>query len=177
MSIINLHSIDDIDSWLKEPNNLYIGRSTNKLKGSKWRNRYKLSIFKSRIKVVTLFERYVRHNKNLIQDLGELKGKTLGCWCAPLLCHGQILLQLAEIYWVGQSTLNNLFPAFPAFGPPKVLVFEATLQEMSSPNTRKLIVTNLEANITVQQLRSFFALYQDDQVKEHSSVEISQNTN
>jgi len=26
----------------------------------------------------------------------ELKGKVLGCWCAPQLCHGDILKELAN---------------------------------------------------------------------------------
>jgi len=30
--------------------------------------------------------------------LPELKGKRLGCWCAPLPCHGDILRELCELY-------------------------------------------------------------------------------
>jgi hypothetical protein len=26
----------------------------------------------------------------------ELKGKVLGCWCAPKLCHGDILAEIAN---------------------------------------------------------------------------------
>lgn len=29
-------------------------------------------------------------------DIGELKGKDLVCWCAPLPCHADILLELAN---------------------------------------------------------------------------------
>ena len=32
----------------------------------------------------------------ILDHLHELKGKRLGCWCAPLLCHGEVLLELAE---------------------------------------------------------------------------------
>ena len=32
----------------------------------------------------------------LLKDLHELKGKILGCWCSPLLCHGHILAELAN---------------------------------------------------------------------------------
>lgn len=28
-----------------------------------------------------------------------LAGKTLGCWCAPLPCHGDVLLELANTPW------------------------------------------------------------------------------
>lgn len=33
--------------------------------------------------------------QHLLEDLHELKGKVLGCWCAPKLCHGHILSELA----------------------------------------------------------------------------------
>lgn len=26
----------------------------------------------------------------------ELRGKTLGCWCAPRACHGDVLLEIAN---------------------------------------------------------------------------------
>ena len=32
----------------------------------------------------------------IIKDLGELKGKILGCWCRPNKCHGDILVELAN---------------------------------------------------------------------------------
>ena len=31
-----------------------------------------------------------------MNDLDELKGKTLGCWCKPNNCHGDILIELAN---------------------------------------------------------------------------------
>lgn len=35
-------------------------------------------------------------NEELLQQLPELKGKTLGCWCKPGKCHGDILLELIK---------------------------------------------------------------------------------
>jgi hypothetical protein len=29
-------------------------------------------------------------------DLKELKGKVLGCWCSPLPCHGDTLIELLK---------------------------------------------------------------------------------
>ena len=34
----------------------------------------------------------------LRQELLEMKGKNLGCWCHPESCHGNVLLELIEIY-------------------------------------------------------------------------------
>ncbi len=36
----------------------------------------------------------VKKNESLMNDLDELKGKTLGCWCCPERCHGDILIDL-----------------------------------------------------------------------------------
>jgi hypothetical protein len=35
-------------------------------------------------------------NPELFSKLPELKGKVLGCWCAPKACHGDILSELAN---------------------------------------------------------------------------------
>ena len=37
-----------------------------------------------------------RADGSVILDLNELKGKDLVCWCAPLSCHADILLELAN---------------------------------------------------------------------------------
>ena len=31
-----------------------------------------------------------------MNDLHELKDKVLGCWCKPLSCHGDILVELIK---------------------------------------------------------------------------------
>jgi hypothetical protein len=37
--------------------------------------------------------------KPLLDDLNELKGKKLGCWCKPKKsCHGDILIELVKKY-------------------------------------------------------------------------------
>ena len=37
-----------------------------------------------------------RDDGSLILDLSELRGKDLVCWCKPLPCHADILLELAN---------------------------------------------------------------------------------
>ena len=32
----------------------------------------------------------------ILEHLHELRGKVLGCWCAPLACHGDVLERLAN---------------------------------------------------------------------------------
>jgi len=68
---------------------LYIGR------GSKWGNPYKIGRDGDRAEVIALYERHVREERpDLRAALPELHGKALGCYCAPLPCHGDVLAQL-----------------------------------------------------------------------------------
>lgn len=81
----------------KEPFDVYIGRP------SKWGNPYShkdgtLAQFKvdTREEAVAKYESLLLSSPDLLRDLGELKNKTLACWCAPQLCHGHILAKLAD---------------------------------------------------------------------------------
>lgn len=83
----------------KYPYDVYIGRP------SKWGNPFShkentLAKFKTntREEAVLAFKEYILNGdgKHLLNDLHELKGKILGCWCSPLACHGDILSELSE---------------------------------------------------------------------------------
>lgn len=41
-------------------------------------------------------EHYLPHKPSLLSRLPELRGKALGCWCAPEACHGEVLKARAE---------------------------------------------------------------------------------
>ena len=81
----------------KAPFDIYIGRP------SKWGNPYShkddtIAEFKvkDRREAVQKFEEYLLGNEELMKSLNELKGKTLGCWCKPASCHGDILKKYAD---------------------------------------------------------------------------------
>lgn len=81
----------------KEGFDVYVGR------GSKWGNPYSHKegtlaeyVVESRREAVQKFEEYLLSNEELMESLSELKGKTLGCWCKPKSCHGDILLRYAN---------------------------------------------------------------------------------
>ena len=94
--IINLRTVADIERWLQDPNNIYIRRQTKNIEGSKWGNPFRLSKYNyCRETVVTLYEEYITKNQELATSIKELQGKTLGCWCAPEACHGDVLHRLA----------------------------------------------------------------------------------
>ena len=63
---------------------------------SKWGNPFKIGPGLSREEAVKLYRPYILSRPDLLADLPELRGKRLGCWCANLPCHGDVLLELLE---------------------------------------------------------------------------------
>jgi hypothetical protein len=82
---------------LGQGTHVYIGRNLQryvpyaKPEDNKWGNPYPLSKY-SREESLRKYEIYARDN--LMNQLHELSGKILICWCAPLPCHGHILIKL-----------------------------------------------------------------------------------
>ena len=103
-NIINLRTVN-IEKWLKGPNNVYVGRK------SKWGNPFRLAVYKSREVVVDLFKKRILKDKRLKNSVVELKGKVLGCWCAPSCCHAEVLHHLAgnrPIYGGKENSATNM---------------------------------------------------------------------
>lgn len=80
----------------KEPYDVFIGR------GSKWGNPFthikdKTTladvIVDTREEAIECYRKYLEGNQVLLDSLDELEGKTLGCYCKPKSCHGDILLE------------------------------------------------------------------------------------
>ena len=94
--LVNLKKVANVQDWKKDNDNVYIGRKTVEFQESKWANPYRISKTNSREQVVLRFEEYIRSNSLLLKDLNQLKGKTLGCWCSPQLCHGEVLQKLLQ---------------------------------------------------------------------------------
>ena len=72
---------------------VYCGR------GSKWGNPFKISRREglTRGMVIELYKDYIDTKiANRELDVAELKGKNLGCFCAPLACHCDYLMKLAN---------------------------------------------------------------------------------
>jgi len=69
---------------------VYIGRP------SKWGNPFVIGKDGSREEVIAKYREYIMTRKDLLDSLGELEGKRLGCFCAPLACHGDVLVELVS---------------------------------------------------------------------------------
>ena len=74
----------------KESYDIYIGRP------SKWGNPFQIGKDGTRDEVIEKFKNWILTQPNLLKDLHEIKGKTLGCWCKPKSCHGDVLVELIE---------------------------------------------------------------------------------
>ena len=97
--IVNLNYVSDRRSWAKKNGNTYIGRGTRELPPSKWGNPYEVGVGKykyTRKEAISLYEAYILASETLKSSLGELVGQSLGCWCAPKPCHGEVLSRLAH---------------------------------------------------------------------------------
>lgn len=75
----------------REPYDVYIGRP------SQWGNPFVIGPDGTREEVIAKYEEWLTKQPDLIEKAKvELKGKTLGCFCSPLGCHGDVLLKFTN---------------------------------------------------------------------------------
>ena len=143
-NIINLHNVEDAEEWIRSGKGVYIGREVDNDKlqheCSKWANHHTLREHKSREKVVKLFREEIMINDELLKDIGELKGKKLGCWCSPHQCHAEVLHNLAgnEVIYEGETSptfvsSQSLIPSPPTSADP--VTPESKLHHVSPPTS------------------------------------------
>lgn len=92
----------------KSPFDVYIGR------GSLWGNPFTVEEY-GRAECIALYRPYIiqrlETEPGLLAELMKLDGKRLGCFCKPLPCHGDVLVELIqkakayEIQHVGSTGL------------------------------------------------------------------------
>jgi hypothetical protein len=100
----------NLKEWLNDSNNVYIGRCCHYVDGtynSDFMNPFSLNKFTLK-EVLFKYLDYLIENPILIHKIKKLKGKTLGCWCKPNTCHGDIIVLLAENKWLHPLTLRWL---------------------------------------------------------------------
>ncbi|RWM69206.1 MULTISPECIES: DUF4326 domain-containing protein [Mesorhizobium] len=72
------------------PGRVYIGRP------SKWGNPFIIGRDGSREEVIEKYRAWFASQPELLDALDELRGRDLVCWCAPLACHGDVLVEFAN---------------------------------------------------------------------------------
>ncbi|MCK9895233.1 DUF4326 domain-containing protein [Frankia sp. AgB32] len=68
-------------------------------RGTVWGNQHRLrpgAGDQERAEVIAAYEQHLRGRADLLARLPELRGRALGCWCAPRSCHGDVLARLAN---------------------------------------------------------------------------------
>jgi len=66
-------------------------------RATRWGNPFETPDDGDRATVIRNFARhYLPHKPSLTDRIDELRGKALGCWCAPESCHGDVLKAWAE---------------------------------------------------------------------------------
>jgi len=70
---------------------VYVGRP------SKWGNPFKSGVDGNRETVIYMYRVWLTARPQLMQEaVAELRGKTLGCHCAPKMCHADVLAEVAN---------------------------------------------------------------------------------
>ena len=69
---------------------VYIGRPR------KWGNPFVIGRDGTRADVIAKYRAWIVTQPALMNALDELRGRDLVCWCAPLACHGDVLIDLAN---------------------------------------------------------------------------------
>jgi hypothetical protein len=80
---------------------VYIGRP------GVWGNPFVIGKDGTRDDVVEKYRRWVVGQPTLMARIGELRGKTLGCFCAPKRCHGDVLAHLANTLDIDQTSNSS----------------------------------------------------------------------
>ena len=88
--VLNKHSSKDHGIHFHQ-SSVYIGRP------SKWGNPFTIGRDGDRAQVILKYKEWIVQQPELIKAAkAELRGKNLTCFCAPLACHGDVLMQIAN---------------------------------------------------------------------------------
>lgn len=94
---------ENVKEWMKDKNHVYIGRrgvvfidrERFPKQDSVWANPFKIDEDNTREDVIRKYKKYIKAKIEKGEvNLEDLRGKVLGCWCAPDPCHGDILVSL-----------------------------------------------------------------------------------
>ena len=104
-SLVGMGFEGDLRDWMADPGHAYVGRNVRiGVKGggafstgrSKWANPFK-AWGGDHEAAVAKYRTYIANRiakDPVTYDLGELRGKVLGCWCKPKACHADVLREL-----------------------------------------------------------------------------------
>ena len=83
-------------SWVESSDNVYIDHknATYNLERSKWANPFTIGASDYTLEdSMKYYETHIRSNAELFNNLNEIEGKQLGCFCLPSQCHGNVSIK------------------------------------------------------------------------------------
>lgn len=80
--VVNIKDLEP--GWRDDPQYVYIGR------GSPWGNRWLIDPL-TRREVIELYKKDLK--EGILKSVESLRGKTLVCYCKPLPCHGDVIVE------------------------------------------------------------------------------------
>ena len=98
---------NDLKAWCEDGDNVYVGRAGpifvqvgNKKErypkqASIWCNPFKVTEQVPLDKSLRLYKKHLREmleDEDTLEEFLSLEGKTLGCWCKPERCHGDVIV-------------------------------------------------------------------------------------
>jgi hypothetical protein len=84
---VNLRRHGNLIAWAKER-----GLFVRVDRATPWGNPFVIGRDGDRAAMIAAYrDRYLPARPDLLARVGELRGRALGCWCAPLACHGDVL--------------------------------------------------------------------------------------
>ena len=86
VKVLNVRDVGSEDTDTQ----VYIGRM------SRWGNPFVINVDGTREECIVKYKEWIQTIPSLMRDLHLLEGKDLVCWCAPLPCHGDVLLDLLD---------------------------------------------------------------------------------
>lgn len=63
---------------------------------TRWGNPFRVDVDGTREEVIAKYAEWIQTQPDLLARLENLHRRDLACWCAPLACHADILLELAN---------------------------------------------------------------------------------
>ncbi len=99
-TVVNKRSAE----YMAVEDKVYIGR------GSIWGNRYVIGKDGDRNEVIGMYKEWfldkIENDAEFRKETWKLKGKALVCYCAPLLCHGNIIAEWLD--WNSVESIKEL---------------------------------------------------------------------
>jgi len=137
--------LNSFQDWSEKPGHLYIGRACRGSGGvgSQWGNPYTILPERTLEEVLRLFTEHLHSSPELLDGLGDLVGKELGCWCKPNPCHGDILVEECK-RWLAREDSSS------ALAEVEREAERGGDEEVTSGNMKKRVSFRLSNNVTTE---------------------------